>query len=64
MKQLEVERMDRLGEEFDPECDEVIATAPLDDENQKTNIIVDEVQKGYLFRGKLVRPSKVRVTKQ
>jgi molecular chaperone GrpE len=50
------------GQEFDPNLHEAVAV--VDAENLKEGQIVDEVQKGYLLNGRLVRPSRVRVAQQ
>ncbi len=50
-----------LGEDFDPKFHEAVATVEAT-EGQKDGVIVDEVQRGYLLNGRLIRPSRVRIT--
>ncbi len=53
-----VEHIDVLGKEFDPvemDCIEVV--------DGKDNIVVEEVQAGYHFRGKVLRVARVKVGK-
>ena len=57
-----VEVLEPVGEEFDPNVMEAMVTVPTDsaDEDHK---VQDVFQKGYLFKGHLVRPSRVTVFK-
>lgn len=48
------------GAEFDPKIHEAIAV--VEDSGVNEGAIVDEVQKGYLLNGRLIRPSKVRIS--
>ena len=51
-----------LGEAFDPKVHEAVAVVPaLGD--VKEGVIVDEIQRGYLLNGRLIRPSRVRIAK-
>jgi molecular chaperone GrpE len=45
-----------LGEPFDPHCHEAIRQ-----DKGKEGIVIEEVQKGYKFHDKVIRPSKVVV---
>jgi molecular chaperone GrpE len=57
-----VERLDRLGQEYDPNIDEVIASVPpAADTANPPDSIIQEHQKAYRFKGRLLRPSKVIV---
>ena len=49
------------GEMFDPEVHEAVMTVEVDD--AAADRVVEEFQKGYIFRGKLLRPAKVSVGK-
>ena len=57
-----VEVSEPLGEEFDPNVMEAMVTVPTDslDEDYK---VQDVFQKGYFFKGHLVRPARVTVFK-
>lgn len=50
-----------VGELFDPEVHEAVMTVEVDD--SAADRVVEEFQKGYMFRGKLLRPAKVSVGK-
>lgn len=49
------------GEQFDPNVHEAIDAVP--DTGQPPETIVQDVQKGYLFGDRLVRPARVRVAR-
>ena len=48
-----------LGASFDPELHEAVAT--VESAETKEGTIVDEVQRGYMLNGRLIRPSRVRI---
>ena len=50
-----------LGEKFDPNFHEATEQLELKDKDPET--IIEEVQKGYLINGQLLRPAKVKVVK-
>lgn len=54
-----VEMVKSQGSLFDPKFHEAVAT--VDDEKLKDGTVVDEIQRGYLLNGRLIRPSLVRV---
>lgn len=56
-----VEEIETIGKEFDPNLHEAIAM--VDSNDHDNNIIVEEVNKGYLLDGELLRPAKVKVAK-
>lgn len=55
--------MEVLGQEFNPELHEALAQVPADEVGKTDNTIVEEYQKGYLLRGKVIRPARVAVAK-
>jgi molecular chaperone GrpE len=55
-----VRKIDALGKKFDSHLHEVLMTEKSDKED---NIIVEEFQKGYMLCDKVLRHSKVKVTK-
>jgi len=61
LKNLGVEEIKSVGEKFDPNFHEVVEE--VETRNQKSGIVTEEIQKGYTINGKLLRPTKVRVTK-
>jgi molecular chaperone GrpE len=50
-----------LGEEFDPYFHEAVLTAVGDYDD---DTVIEELEKGYLFRNRVLRPSKVKVGKK
>ncbi len=56
-----VEEIEAVDREFDPNLHEAIMQV---DHEEKDNIVVQEVQKGYKLKGKLIRPSKVVVARK
>jgi molecular chaperone GrpE len=57
-----VEAIDCASKAFDPNYHEALMQVPSMD--HETNQIVDELEKGYLLNGRLLRPSKVSVCKR
>lgn len=49
-----------LGANFDPQFHEAVMR--VEDDTQPEGTIVDELQKGYRVKGKVIRPSMVKVT--
>ncbi len=56
-----LEEIPTVGRALDPELHEVVSYVETDDEPD--NLIVEEVRKGYLLNGKVIRPSLVVVSK-
>ena len=53
-----VEPLEAIGQPFDPYYHEAVGTVASDDDEET---VVGERQKGYLYRGELLRPAKVEV---
>ena len=61
LKQQGLERVIvSVGNAFDPALHEAIASVESD---KPSGIVVEEVERGYLFNGKLIRPARVKVSK-
>ncbi len=58
LSQEGVEPLEAMGKTFDPYYHEAVLTVACDDE---VDTVVEERQKGYLYRGQLLRPAKVDV---
>jgi molecular chaperone GrpE len=58
LSQEGVEPLETLGQPFDPYYHEAVSTMPGDDAEET---VVGERQKGYLYRGELLRPARVEV---
>lgn len=59
LQKLNVEVIEAVGNEFDPNLHN--AVSHVDDEQYGNNIIVEEFQKGYIYKDKVVRYSMVKV---
>jgi molecular chaperone GrpE len=55
-----VERLDAVGLPFDPTIHDAISTVPVESRSAD-RIVVDQLQPGYRFAGRLLRPAKVVV---
>ena len=51
--------VEALGQMFDPQKHDAVMR--VEDENQADGTVVEELQKGYAVRGKVIRPSMVKV---
>lgn len=54
-----VEEIKTLGEKFNPEFHESIGAVKS---NKKGGTIIEEVQRGYKLNGKVIRPSRVKIS--
>ena len=56
---LEVKPIEAVGQEFNPDFHN--AVMHVDDESIEANIVVEEFQKGYMYRDSVIRHSMVKV---
>ena len=61
ISKFSLEPVDPLGEPFDPQHHQAMAT--VDDDNVEPNTVTAVVQKGYLLHGRVIRPAMVMVSK-
>jgi len=61
LKNNEVQKIDTQNRKFNPATDEVVMTEETTDP-EKDNSIVQELEPGYLFRDKLIKAAKVKVS--
>ncbi len=61
LKNQGVEKIECLGQKFDPNFQEVIEQVEAKD--KESGIVIEEIQKGYKIHGKLLRPAKVKISK-
>lgn len=54
-----VETVKALGKEFDPQFHEAVGIVETDE--AQDGVILEEIEKGYLLNGRLVRPSRVKI---
>ena len=59
LDEMDVKPIEAVGQEFDPNFHN--AVMHVEDENVGENIVVEEFQKGYLYRESVVRHSMVKV---
>jgi molecular chaperone GrpE len=59
LKNEGVEVIESVGKEFDPHLHQAVMQA--EDENYGSNIVVEEFQKGYLLKDRVIRPAMVKV---
>ena len=59
LEDMDVKPIEALDKEFDPAFHN--AVMHVDDENVGENVIVEEFQKGYMYRNTVVRHSMVKV---
>lgn len=62
LKELGVEKMNSIGEVYNPHFHNVIAV--MRDDEKENDIILDEYQAGYKFNDKILRYAKVIVNKK
>jgi len=60
MERYGIKEIKALGEPFDPQFHEAIARMPSTD--GRSNIVVEEMEKGYLYHDRLLRPARVVVS--
>ena len=56
-----LEPIECVGEEFDPECHEALGVQEVEEEQDHK--VLEEWQKGYIYKDRLIRPSRVKVGK-
>ncbi len=59
LKNMGVSEIDALGKPFDPTCMEAIMTGNVMEEEQ--GVVLDVLQKGYMYNDKVVRVAMVKV---
>jgi molecular chaperone GrpE len=59
LKRLGLEPIDTAGQRFDPNVHEAVQRVPTDEVEDQS--ILEEFQRGYNFKGKLLRPAMVKV---
>jgi molecular chaperone GrpE len=59
LKKEGVEPIEAVGKEFDPNFHQAVMQG--EDESFASNIVIEEFQKGYMLKDRLIRPSMVKV---
>ena len=60
LNDYEVKEIEALDKEFNPNFHQAVFTAKVD--GKEANIVVEILQKGYMYKDKVVRPSMVKVS--
>ena len=60
LKDFEVKEIEALDKEFDPNFHQAVFTAKV--EGIDANIVLEVLQKGYMYKDKVMRPSMVKVS--
>ncbi len=60
LEKVEIKEIDCLNKEFDPNFMEAVLTAKV--EGVEKNQVIEVLQKGYLYKDKLLRPAMVKVS--
>lgn len=54
-----LQAIEAVGQEFDPHLHQAVMQG--EDENFGSNVVIEEFQKGYMLKDKVIRPSMVKV---
>ena len=60
LKKYEIEAIDKVGVEFDPTIHQGVLTEKV--EGMEANKVAEVMQKGYILKGKVIRPAMVKVS--
>jgi molecular chaperone GrpE len=72
LKQEGIEAIKTIGEKFDPNLMEAVGAeqsrstvegAEADNNKENSQTVSEELSRGYIMHGKLIRPAKVKITK-
>lgn len=61
LKKQGVEEIKALGQKFDPNLHEAIEEVEI--KNKEPNIVIEEIKKGYKFNERVIRATKVKISK-
>lgn len=61
LKENDVVEIESVGKEFDPNLHH--AVMQIEDEEKESNVVTEELQKGYMLKDKVIRPAMVKVNK-
>lgn len=56
-----VEEIETVGKPFDPNLHQ--AVMQVEDDEMESNTVVEELQKGYVLKDRVIRPAMVKVNK-
>ena len=61
-KKNEINPIESIGKKLDPNLHQ--AMMEIEDENEESGIILQEIQKGFMMKDRLLRPALVAVSKK
>ncbi len=61
LEKYEVKEIEALDKEFDPTYHQAVMTEKLD--GKESNIVIEVLRKGYIYKDKVIRPAMVKVNK-
>jgi molecular chaperone GrpE len=61
LKEFGLEAIETVGKKFDPHLEEAVAHEETDE--FEDDVVIEELQRGYLLAGRLLRPAIVKVAK-
>ncbi|TYB31223.1 MAG: nucleotide exchange factor GrpE [Candidatus Mcinerneyibacterium aminivorans] len=64
LKNYGVETIDAVGGAFDPNFHEALMMVEDEGDHEEEELVVEEFQKGYMLKDKVIRPAKVKVSKK
>ena len=59
LKSEGVKEIKSIGEKFNPQFHEAVEVV----EGKQPDIVIEEIRKGYILNGRIVRPAQVKITK-
>lgn len=59
LNKIEVKEIEASGVEFDPKFHQAVLTEK--DENKPSGVVLEVLQKGYIYKDKVIRPAMVKV---
>ena len=59
LRQEGLEKIEAVGNSFDPKLHDVVMKVPTKEHDE--NVVIGEIRKGYMLRGKVLRPSMVKI---
>jgi len=62
LEKNEVKAINPIGKEFDPIYHQAVLTDNIED--KEDNIVLEVLQKGYMYKDKVIRPAMVKVNKK
>lgn len=58
---FEVKEIDALGKEFNPTYHQAVFS--VEEKDKPSNVVLEVLQKGYMYKDRVIRPSMVKVSK-